>query len=585
MTPAVARYPRFACRWTTGLALAAASLTTVPACLAQLNLPAYIAGDKYITTGSTYVPVDNWVYPALVRLQALGYLDTGYLGIRPWTRAAILHSLAETTDKLSDAPDSDGRTEALSLYLAVERELKPDAGSTPGYTHPAFQLDSVYVRALGIGGTPLRDSFHLGQTIANDYARPYQQGFNPILGFSGRGVAGRFALYVRGEYQHSPSAPGYSPALTSTFATLDMTPLADNPRQDTIPQGPLPAENNLRLMEANLSFQFAGNMFSLGKSDHWLGPASGGSIAWSNNAENIYAFQIDRTDYLQVPLLSRLTGPFRYLFFVGSLKGHTAPNSPWLHLEKISFKPTENLEFGFERGTIWGGKDHGPITVHTFLKSFFSFQNVDLAEKLSRDDPGARFGAFDFSYRLPLLRKWVTLYADSGVHDDVSPLSAPRHAGIHPGLYLAQFPHAPRLDLRVEAADTDPPTGRDFGGGYLYTEYIQRQGYTNKGFILGDVIGRESKGGQAWLTYHLSPREQVQLSFRSTKAPLDFIAGGTTQGIGSLSIVKRFHDNLELRSFLQVERWVAPIYQPGTHRDVSISAQVTWYPGQRYSTP
>ena len=75
-------------------------------------------------------------------------------------------------------------------------------------------------------------------------------------------------------------------------------------------------------------------------------------------------------------MLSRLTGPFRYDFFVGSLKGHCDPNDPWLHTEKINFKPTPNVEFGFSRSTIWGGKGHTPITLHTFLKSFFSFQNV-----------------------------------------------------------------------------------------------------------------------------------------------------------------------------------------------------------------
>ena len=86
----------------------------------------------------------------------------------------------------------------------------------------------------------------------------------------------------------------------------------------------------------------------------------------------------------------------------------------------------QDLEFGFDRMVIWGGKGHEPITLHTFLHSFFSFQNVTPAEKLSRDDPGARFGTFDFSYRLPFLSRWITLYTDSLVHDDVSPISAPR---------------------------------------------------------------------------------------------------------------------------------------------------------------
>ncbi len=62
----------------------------------------------------------------------------------------------------------------------------------------------------------------------------------------------------------------------------------------------------------------------------------------------------------------------------------------------------------------------------------------------------------DFSYRLPFVRKWLTLYSDSLVHDDVSPPSAPRRAGIRPGIYLSHFPGLAPLDFRVEAASTDP---------------------------------------------------------------------------------------------------------------------------------
>ncbi len=545
---------------------------------AQSALPVYTLHDRDRVIGSTYVPLDSWMYEAFTRLQGLGFADTAYLGLRPWTREMMLDILAETAPKFDDSPGNN--EQAQEIYLALERELRPSADAAPGYSHPASVLDSVYGRALGISGLPLRDSFHLGQTIANDYGRPYQEGFNPITGASARVVAGRFSLYVRGEYQHAPAAAGYSPALTETLTDIDVIPLASNPVQATIPSGPIAAANPFRLVEANLAVSLGGNQISIGKSDHWLGPAQGGSFAYGNNAENIYAFQVDRTEFFKVPLLSRVTGPFRYLFFVGSLKGHSAPNDPWYHLEKISFKPSENLEMGFERATIWGGEGHVPITVHTFLKSFFSFQNVTLDEKLSREDPGARFGAFDFSYRLPYLRKWLTLYSDSTVHDDVSPLSAPRHAGIRPGLYLSHVPGVKRLDLRGEAASTDPPTGRDIQGAYLFAEFIQRQGYTNKGFLLGDAIGRESKGGQAWLTYHLSPREFVQVSWRSAKIPLDFLPGGTTQNLFKAAAVKRVRSNIEARGWVQYERWAAPIYQPGHRHDVSVLGQVTWYPGE-----
>ena len=43
-------------------------------------------------------PLDSWVYPALERLAALGYLQTAYLGIRPWTRMECARLLEEADD-------------------------------------------------------------------------------------------------------------------------------------------------------------------------------------------------------------------------------------------------------------------------------------------------------------------------------------------------------------------------------------------------------------------------------------------------------------------------------------------------------
>jgi Capsule assembly protein Wzi len=533
-------------------------------------------GDQHTTpVGSAYVPIDSWIYPALDRLQALGYIDFGFLGLRPWTRTSIKNMLDQTSKAIESAT---GDEEAREIYLAVRKEVDSTPGSFADLLRPSNNFESAYTRLGGIAGTPLRDSFHLGLTNVNDYGRPYQEGFNPIAGFSTRSEAGRFALYFRGEYQHAPSAAGYSQSLSDLLSTIDGVPIAIYPNQSIIPVGPIAPVNDFRILEANVSYLLLNNEFSFGKSDRWLGPAKGGSLAWSNNAENIYAFTIDRVEPLYVPLLSRFTGPFRYEFFVGTLKGHVDPRDPWIHVEKVSFKPTVNLEMGFERSVIWGGEGHVPITVHTFLRSFFSLHNVPSSEKFSREDPGARFGAFDFSYRLPFVRKWLTLYSDSFAHDDVNPISAPRRAAIRPGLYLSHFPGAPHLDLRVEAVSTDPPTSRSNGGQFIYIEQVQREGYTNKGYILGDPIGRESKGGQAWLTYHLSPREELQFSYRNAKAAKDFIPGGTTQNSFQFSAVKRIHEDFEVRGMVQYEEWEAPVYKPGLQSDTAATVQVTWFP-------
>jgi Capsule assembly protein Wzi len=545
---------------------------------AAVDAPQCKTGPEGNRPEDIYVPIDSWVYPALDRLHGLGYLDRAYLGVRPWTRRSIRRMVAETAEQTEIQDDSQAFEILASLQreFGVQEEDEDDSGDF------SYGCEALYTRMQGVSGLTLRDSFHLGQTIANDYGRPYQPGFNTVDGAAGSVEYGRFSLYARGEYQHAPGAAGYSPSLVATLAAVDdpasFKAYATPAVYATIPAGPIASSNHFRILEANLSYRLLNHEISFGKSDHWLAPTVGGAFTYSNNAENLYAFQIDRTEPLYIPLLSRLTGQFRYDFFVGSLKGHSDPNDPWMHVEKINFKPTPNVELGFERTVIWGGKGHEPITIKSFLRSFFSTTAAAPAVKQSAQDPGARFASFDFSWRLPWLDHWMTLYSDSLVHDDISPVDAPRHAGVRPGIYLSRFPGLQRLDFRVEGMNTDPATTRSVGGQYLYAEGIQIQGYTNKGYLMGDSIGREGKGGQAWLTYHLSPREMVQVSFLHKKNDKDFIPGGTTQNSFDVRAVKRIRDYVEVSAEVQHEWWKAPVYQAGQQSDTVATFQITVHP-------
>jgi hypothetical protein len=351
------------------------------------------------TLGSPFIPVDSWVYPAIWRLYALGYVDAVYLGVRPWTRASIGHMLDETGARLQDADTNNDAAadEAQSIYESLNHEMRGDLEGPCGTHQGGAHLESAYSVVRGISGTPLRDSFHLGSSIVNDYGRPYANGFNNYSGISGYATAGRFAFYVRTEYQGAASTAGYSPTLYQELAGGDLTqnPITGVafPNQITIPAGPIATQSYGRFLEAYLSFQYLNHVFSFGKMDEWLGPAQGASFAYSNNAQNIYGFHINRIEPLYVPLLSRLTGPFRYEFLVGPLRGHTlmpsplsagpnqpnvvSPGNPWVHAEKISFRPTRNVEIGFERTAIWGGEGHAPVTIKNFLRSFFSTYSPD----------------------------------------------------------------------------------------------------------------------------------------------------------------------------------------------------------------
>jgi hypothetical protein len=565
---------------------------------------------QHVNRGSPYIPVDSWIYPAVLRLYALGYVDNVYLGMRPWTRSSLSRMLDETEQRLEDVDQGQITDEAERLYDALKHEVRDDSWNSCQVNKGSIRAESIYSVARAISGTPLSDSYHLGSTIVNDYGRPFSNGLNNYSGASGYAAAGPFVLYVRGEFQGAPSAAGYSSTLVQELAALDgttnafsptcwqsgvgCTPLADN-QQTTMPAGPIAAKTLGRVIEAYVSAQYLNHVISFGKQDDWQGPGQGGAMSYSNNAENIYSFRINRIEPLDVPLLSRITGPFRYEFLIGPLKGHTFPVDPWVHVEKVSFRPTQNLEFGFERTVIWGGKNHTPITVKSFLRSFFSFASPSAADKNSPRDPGARFGAFDFSYRLPFLRNWLTLYCDSEVHDDVSPIDAPRRASWRPGLYLSHVPGVAKLDVRVEAASTDPPVSRSNAGQFMYFEAIQRQGYTNNGQLFGDWIGREDKGGQAWITYHLSGNEWIQVGVRNQKAAKDFIETpftsssvpaveyGTTLNEINFQAVKRIGRDFEINGRFAYEHWKAPIYLPGEQTVTATTIQVTWYPGRKVS--
>src|ERR1700722_1176122 len=127
---------------------------------------------------SAFIPVDSWVYPAVWRLYALGFADTVFLNLRPYTRASLDHILEEAGARIADADPSAASDEAQDIYECLTRELHYDMTGPCGAHQGHTRIESVYSAERGISGTPLRDSYHLGSTLINDYGRPYENGFN-----------------------------------------------------------------------------------------------------------------------------------------------------------------------------------------------------------------------------------------------------------------------------------------------------------------------------------------------------------------------------------------------------------------------
>ncbi len=96
---------------------------------------------------------------------------------------------------------------------------------------------------------------------------------------------------------------------------------------------PVSSVNNLTVLEGYVSAHIVGHEVSFGEMDNWYGPGVGGGMAWSNNAENVWSFRINRVDRSTSPISRASRNSFATIFW-GPLKRHNHPVSPWTHAEK-----------------------------------------------------------------------------------------------------------------------------------------------------------------------------------------------------------------------------------------------------------
>jgi hypothetical protein len=335
---------------------------------------------------------------------------------------------------------------------------------------------------------------------------------------------------------------------------------------------------------------------TFGQQSLWWGPTAGGPTLFSNNAEPIRMFRINRVSPMKLPSFLGWLGPMRIEAFFGQLSGQhfiQGPNGisgsflqpytpqPYLHGQKIAFKPTRNFEFSFSRTTIMAGPGV-PLTFGTFGKSLFTVGGGlgSNGAPGSANDPGDRRSAVDWEYRLPKLRNWVTFYGDSFTDDQISPIAYFDRSTISAGLYFSHIPKVPKLDFRVEGVYSDVPAGGAIGGGFFYWNTRYLNGYTNNGNLLGSWVGRDGQGAQGWANYWFTPRNRLKFYYRHEKVSQDprFIPGGGTITDASIGADVWTSQSKGFSGNVQYEVWTFPAIEAGQQRNLSISLQFQFDP-------
>lgn len=550
----------------------------------------FVSDEKMITTsfmGSPYVPLDSWIYPAMERLAALGYIRSSVLGLRPWTRLECFRLISEAGERLADSDEPD---EVRDLYESLSREFTSESGLADGDGNVRAQVESVYVRTMDISGTPLTDNDHFGQTVLNDFGRPYQSGLNSIAGTSAWTTAGPFVLYARGEYQYAPSAPSLPPAALDFIQYIDTLP--PNP-----PLNPYATINRFRVLDAYVAMNLANWQFSFGRQSLWWGPGDEGAMLFTDNAEPLNKmFRISRVRPFRLPSVLGYMGDIRMEFFLGQVAGQQFINNskgegvggssligqygtalqlqpqPYLSGAKVSFKFTPNLEIGMSKTTLYGGPGN-PLTATTLVKSF-------LALHQGNSQLGDGRSALDLTYRLPELRDRATFYVDAFQEDEVSPVNRPYKAAFQSGLYLATLPKLSKLDLRMEGGTTSPinfPTC----DGCFYSNGQYLNGYTNDGKLMGTWLGRAAQGESIKGTYWLSAQRKVSLEARHRKVDRQYLPQGGTQNDVALAGDFFVRSGFRLSGAVQYERWQIPLLAANRQSNWTTSLQLGYWPSAK----
>ena len=513
--------------------------------------------------GSSYVPLDSWVYPAIERLATLGYIRTAFEGTKPWARTECARLVAEANAELSDASAAGAPeiSQVAALLNALSNEFHREMELEAGGPNRWATLQSTYIRATSASGAVLTDGYHFGQTYAYDYGRPFRRGINFISGFSTDFANGRVFVHLSGEFQHAPGAPALSDAARDVIAERDMVPIS--------PAQPFPAINRLAMMDSYVGFNLDNLQISFGKQSLSWGPGPGGSLLLSDNADPFYMVRVAQVQPLELPSFLGLLGPMRFESFMGREKGHPISGRPFIYGQKASLKPLRSLEIAYSRTTTIGGIND-PLSTRTFFQSVFGRLNAKEGSV-----PGDSHTSIDWTWQVPHLYHRFVLYGEMESDDDPIPLKNVKRAVLRPGVFVVQLPWLSRWDLHAEwTSSVCPGETQDHGAlNYFNTNY--RDGYTNNGNLVGNTVGREGKTIQAWTRFWISPRHTMEFSAKNSEVDTDFIPGGGKWQDYRVTHELALRSGVYLRSFVQFEHIANfPLLFSGARNNLTASLEI-----------
>ena len=396
---------------------------------------------------SPNIPLDNWVYEYLESLETRGFIKSGILSTRPFSRieGARLTDEALAIWNSLHRDRQEGMPSVSLMLRRLEREFQGDR-VTNGYFKP---LDTAYIKYLYNNNPP----DHLNTNHHGDFL---DEGHNVRIGLS--------------------------PALKlwdslSFYVTPEFRGGEEDSEWDVIQ-----AYGILSLYNVELE---------IGREPMWWGPGVHGGLLLTNNATPFDMIRLTSQSPFLLPwFLSRL-GPVKPTLFATELeKERDFPHAKLMGM-RLDFRPRPSFRFALSRTIMFGGEGRKSLSAGDWIKVLLASDDSEHPTSGSEIDNN-NIMSLDFSWRvfelnnsLPL--SGIKLYGEIGAEDS-SGNGWPKEKAFLAGILLEDPFLLKGTSLRLEWATTAKNTKHNA----WYSHGVYTSGYTYKGNIIGHHIGADA---------------------------------------------------------------------------------------------
>ncbi len=235
--------------------------------------------------------------------------------------------------------------------------------------------------------------------------------------------------------------------------------------------------DTVRFDNSYLSYKWNNWNITAGAVPMWWGPGWDSVLTMSNNARPIPGISINRQQALAFDneWLSWL-GPWSFTTFFGQLESERHIPNANLWSSRLSFRPLENLEWGFSRSTQWGGDGRADG-----LSAFFDIVIPSESENDIQDEKNVNdLASLDFRWNTQLFEHPINVNYQMGFEDYASIIPSKRSYLF--GLDTTVFFDNAIYTLFFEGSATYLNTCT-----CIYKHHIYKSGYIYKQRVIGST--------------------------------------------------------------------------------------------------